>query len=50
LIVAFERDEAPANIERHARDHILLVASRTVDSLAGKLTPNQKRRVVSARK
>lgn len=29
LIAAFERDEAPLIIERHARDHILLVASQT---------------------
>jgi DNA-binding GntR family transcriptional regulator len=49
LIVAFERDEAPASIERHAREHILLVASRTVDSLTAKQSAIPKRRIVAAR-
>lgn len=49
LIVAFERDEAPAIIERHARDHILHVASRTVASLMGELDGSPRRRAVPAR-
>lgn len=49
LIVAFERDEVPASIERHAREHILLVASRTVASLTGELSPSRRCRSVSAR-
>ncbi|MDR6428021.1 MULTISPECIES: GntR family transcriptional regulator [Variovorax] len=33
LVAAFERSEQPVLIERHARDHILDVASRTLDLL-----------------
>jgi DNA-binding GntR family transcriptional regulator len=43
LIVAFERDEPAASIERHARDHILHVASRTVASLSANVKAARRR-------
>jgi DNA-binding GntR family transcriptional regulator len=49
LVTAFERDEAPSSIERHAREHILHVASQTHAMLEARVDATKRPRKLSTR-